>query len=287
MVSGMKGGDMGESGHRVNQESLDAAAQLMELKMKGVVGGDTGGSRKEEVGGVYYPRDLESRGRRGSRMLENAARGVVSMNDNGQRRALMERNAHNDIGNGDNNMERGRVTSMEGRGRHEKDASVNDLHISLEDEIDRIKQSAGLTELSEYQKQAILSQTLMMGSPKGQHQLNSFFNNTQQQHAMMSHSGHNNMATSPGASSLTMTGLVRTNSRVSLIDFTAEDIMRHLLSRDDIKSCDFCCMVFKDPAMYYLHKSMHDKMDVRCCNLCGKLAKDKYDFNAHYLNKHA
>ena len=85
---------------------------------------------------------------------------------------------------------------------------------------------------------------------------------------------------------LTMTGLVRTNSRVSLVDFTAPDIMQHLMSRDDIKSCDYCCIVFSDPAMYYLHRCMHDKMDVRRCNMCGKLASDKYDFMAHFLSQH-
>ncbi|KAK3772755.1 hypothetical protein RRG08_049245 [Elysia crispata] len=88
------------------------------------------------------------------------------------------------------------------------------------------------------------------------------------------------------AGSLTMTGLVRTNSRVSLVDFTAPDIMQHLMSRDDIKSCDYCCIVFSDPAMYYLHRCMHDKMDVRRCNMCGKMAADKYDFMAHFLSQH-
>ncbi|KAH9507400.1 hypothetical protein Btru_057997 [Bulinus truncatus] len=87
-------------------------------------------------------------------------------------------------------------------------------------------------------------------------------------------------------SGLGMSGLVRTNSRISLVDFTAEDILQHLMTRDDVKSCSFCCIIFHDPAMYYLHRSMHDKMDVRCCNLCGKLLADKYDFTAHYLNQH-
>ncbi|GFN76127.1 Zinc finger protein 316 [Plakobranchus ocellatus] len=89
-----------------------------------------------------------------------------------------------------------------------------------------------------------------------------------------------------GDSGLTMTGLVRTNSRVSLVDFTAPDIMQHLMSRDDVKSCDYCCIVFNDPAMYYLHRCMHDKMDVRRCNMCGKMAADKYDFMAHFLSQH-
>ncbi|KAK0060357.1 zinc finger E-box-binding homeobox 1 [Biomphalaria pfeifferi] len=81
-------------------------------------------------------------------------------------------------------------------------------------------------------------------------------------------------------------GLARTNSRISLVDFTADDILQHLMTRDDVRSCSFCCIVFHDPAMYYLHRSMHDKMDVRCCNLCGKLLVDKYDFTAHFLNQH-
>ena len=86
--------------------------------------------------------------------------------------------------------------------------------------------------------------------------------------------------------SASSSNLARTNSRISLIDFTAEDILQHLMSRDDVKSCDFCCIIFHDPAMYYLHRSMHDKMDVRCCNLCGKLLNDKYDFIAHFLSQH-
>ena len=86
--------------------------------------------------------------------------------------------------------------------------------------------------------------------------------------------------------SLPLSSLIRTNSRVSLVDFTAEDLLRHLLSRDDVFRCDFCCVVFRDAAMYHLHRSMHDKRDVRCCGLCGKLLADKYDFTAHFLSQH-
>ena len=83
-----------------------------------------------------------------------------------------------------------------------------------------------------------------------------------------------------------LSSLIRTNNRVSLVDFTAEDLLRHLMSRDDVYRCDFCCVIFHDAAMYHLHRSMHDKMDIRCCNLCGKLLMDKYDFTAHFLSQH-
>ncbi|KAK7099485.1 hypothetical protein V1264_003618 [Littorina saxatilis] len=83
-----------------------------------------------------------------------------------------------------------------------------------------------------------------------------------------------------------LSSLIRTNTRVSLVDFTAEDLLRHLMSRDDAYRCDFCCVIFQDAAMYHLHRSMHDKMDIRCCNLCGKLLTDKYDFTAHFLSEH-
>lgn len=79
---------------------------------------------------------------------------------------------------------------------------------------------------------------------------------------------------------------IGTNSRICLVNFTSDDLITHLMSRDDVYRCDFCCIVFQDAAMYHLHRSMHEKMDVRCCNLCGKLAQDKYDFLAHFLSEH-
>nr|KAG5692138.1 hypothetical protein BaRGS_020686 [Batillaria attramentaria] len=89
----------------------------------------------------------------------------------------------------------------------------------------------------------------------------------------------------PGSGTI-LSSLIRTNTRVSLVDFTAEDLLRHLMSRDDVYRCDFCRVIFHDAALYHLHRSMHDKMDIRCCNLCGKLAVDKYDFTAHFLTQH-
>lgn len=79
---------------------------------------------------------------------------------------------------------------------------------------------------------------------------------------------------------------IGSNNRISLVNFTSNDLLTHMMSRDDVYKCDFCCMIFQDAAMYHLHKSMHDKMDVRCCNLCGKMAQDKYDFIAHFLSEH-
>nr|KAG5685679.1 hypothetical protein BaRGS_007897 [Batillaria attramentaria] len=92
-------------------------------------------------------------------------------------------------------------------------------------------------------------------------------------------------AATPGSGTI-LSSLIRTNTRVSLVDFTAEDLLRHLMSRDDVYRCDFCRVIFHDAALYHLHRSMHDKMDIRCCNLCGKLAVDKYDFTAHFLTQH-
>lgn len=44
--------------------------------------------------------------------------------------------------------------------------------------------------------------------------------------------------------------------------------------------------LLQDAAMYHIHRNMHDKHDVRCCNFCGKHLNDKYDFAAHFLNQH-
>lgn len=79
---------------------------------------------------------------------------------------------------------------------------------------------------------------------------------------------------------------IRANNRICLIDFTTEDLLTHLMSRDDVHRCDFCCIIFQDAAMYHLHKSMHEKMDIRSCNLCGKMLQHKYDFTAHFLSEH-
>ncbi|XP_046335753.1 zinc finger protein Eos-like [Haliotis rufescens] len=91
---------------------------------------------------------------------------------------------------------------------------------------------------------------------------------------------------SSGFNSSHVQSQIRTNNRISLVDFSSEDLIRHMMSRDDIFRCDFCCVIFQDAAMYHLHRSMHDKMDCRCCNICGKLLKDKYDFTAHFLSEH-
>ena len=78
----------------------------------------------------------------------------------------------------------------------------------------------------------------------------------------------------------------RANHRISLVNFTAEELLNHLMSRSDIHRCDFCRLIFQDAAMYHIHRNMHDKNDLRCCNFCGKMLQDKYDFIAHFLNEH-
>ncbi|CAG5129361.1 unnamed protein product [Candidula unifasciata] len=81
-------------------------------------------------------------------------------------------------------------------------------------------------------------------------------------------------------------GLVKIYNRISLINFTAEELITHLMKRDDVHKCQFCCLIFQDAAMYHIHRNMHDKADIRRCNMCGKLLQDKYDFTAHFLNMH-
>ena len=83
-----------------------------------------------------------------------------------------------------------------------------------------------------------------------------------------------------------MTPHGRSNHRISLVNFTAEELLNHLMSRSDIHRCDFCRLIFQDAAMYHIHRNMHDKNDLRCCNFCGKMLQDKYDFIAHFLNEH-
>lgn len=88
------------------------------------------------------------------------------------------------------------------------------------------------------------------------------------------------------SSSSLLSPAIGTNSRICLVNFTNDDLFTHMMSRDDVYKCEYCCIIFQDAAMYHLHRSMHDKMDIRCCNMCGKLASDKYDFIAHYLSEH-
>lgn len=78
----------------------------------------------------------------------------------------------------------------------------------------------------------------------------------------------------------------RNSHQISLANFTAEELINHLMSRQDVHRCDFCRLIFQDAAMYHIHRNMHDKNDLRCCNLCGKMMQDKYDFTAHFLNEH-
>ena len=89
---------------------------------------------------------------------------------------------------------------------------------------------------------------------------------------------------SSDANAMAMAG--RTNHRISLVNFTAEELLTHMMSRGDVHRCDFCRLIFQDAAMYHIHRNMHDKHDLRCCNLCGKMLQDRYDFTAHLLNEH-
>ncbi|XP_059155482.1 zinc finger protein Xfin-like [Physella acuta] len=230
-----------------NQESLDAAAQLMELKLKGITALDV---KNEPVDSIE----------------EDLVKGVID-----------------DVSGTD------KVKEVEVGRKRRKPEFVRRLG-SLDDENEDVNNSSeadmqddervtnnkdylnmlpdNISELHELQNPSFL-----LGSSKTI-SINNNIINSRTQHSTTKNPG------------LTMSGLVRTNNRISLVDFTAEDILHHLMTRDDVKSCDFCCIVFHDPAMYYLHRSMHDKMDVRCCNLCGKLLVDKYDFTAHFLSQH-
>ncbi|KAL8614371.1 hypothetical protein ACOMHN_007709 [Nucella lapillus] len=78
----------------------------------------------------------------------------------------------------------------------------------------------------------------------------------------------------------------RANHRISLVNFTPEELLTHLMTRGDIHRCDYCHLIFQDAAMYHIHRNMHDKNDLRCCNFCGKMLLDRYDFTAHFLNEH-
>ncbi|GFR71861.1 zinc finger protein [Elysia marginata] len=80
--------------------------------------------------------------------------------------------------------------------------------------------------------------------------------------------------------------LVKVNNRVSLVNFTAEELLTHMMKRDDVHKCEFCCLIFQDAAMYHIHRNMHDRSDLRRCNMCGKMLADKYDFTAHFLSMH-
>jgi len=79
-----------------------------------------------------------------------------------------------------------------------------------------------------------------------------------------------------------------TNSRppISLVNFTAEELISHLMKREDVHKCTICGVIFQDAAMYHLHRNTHDKYNPLACNICGQEMKDKYDFYAHLLNMH-
>lgn len=255
-----------------NQESLDAAAQLMELKMKGGL--------LTEI--KAEPQDTVPEG-----IMNSVIREANGINHSGESDGVRKRRkpefvrrlggkdveSSNPIDESVEDSEIGHDQIVNEKG-HTDYANTNIIDFSTE-ELDKFTSS--LTELNDFQKQ-LLNHSLMIGTSKN-HQLSNFINNVTSNNRLHSTSTMMN-------SGLTMSGLVRTNNRISLVDFTADDILKHLMTRDDVKSCDFCCIVFHDPAMYYLHRSMHDKMDVRCCNLCGKLLTDKYDFTAHFLSQH-
>ncbi|XP_005109431.1 ikaros family zinc finger protein [Aplysia californica] len=95
-----------------------------------------------------------------------------------------------------------------------------------------------------------------------------------------------NLTFSGHTGTISSSGLVKVNNRVSLVNFTAEELVSHLMKRDDVHKCQFCCLIFQDAAMYHIHRNMHDKGDIRRCNMCGKLLQDKYDFTAHFLSMH-
>ena len=81
-------------------------------------------------------------------------------------------------------------------------------------------------------------------------------------------------------------GVGKVNTRISLVNFTADELISHLMKRDDVHKCPFCCLIFQDAAMYHIHRNMHEKEDIRVCNMCGKFLQDKYDFTAHFLSMH-
>lgn len=251
-----------------NQESLDAAAQLMELKMKGRLISEVKSEPLDVdendvsavINGAQAPGESDVvRKRRKPEFV----RRLGSKDSDGD--------AVSEASNEDTDIENDEASGNKGTTDY---TSTNNILGFSSEELDKFTSS--LTELTESQRQS-LSHSLLLGSSKNH--LNNFINN-------ITNNSHMHSTTAMMGSSLTMSGLVRTNNRISLVDFTAEDILKHLMTRDDVKSCDFCCIVFHDPAMYYLHRSMHDKMDVRCCNLCGKLLTDKYDFTAHFLSQH-
>lgn len=100
------------------------------------------------------------------------------------------------------------------------------------------------------------------------------------------HSHINIIQNSSPSNVISQAGLVKVNNRISLVNFTAEELVLHLMKRDDVNKCNFCCLIFQDAAMYHIHRNMHDKTDIHKCNMCGKMLQDKYDFTAHFLSMH-
>ena len=50
--------------------------------------------------------------------------------------------------------------------------------------------------------------------------------------------------------------------------------------------CSHCNIMFFDPAIYFMHKGLHDVTNPWRCNLCGAMMHDVYSFTSHFINGH-
>jgi len=68
-----------------------------------------------------------------------------------------------------------------------------------------------------------------------------------------------------------------------LTNFSDEQILTNLSQRQAVFVCT-CGAVFRDRALFYMHRSCHATGDCRKCSFCGYVAPNWFDFQAHFFN---
>jgi len=68
-----------------------------------------------------------------------------------------------------------------------------------------------------------------------------------------------------------------------LDNFSDEQILTNLSQRQMAFVCT-CGAVFRDRALFYMHRSCHATGDSQKCSFCGYVAPNWFDFQAHFFD---
>jgi len=68
-----------------------------------------------------------------------------------------------------------------------------------------------------------------------------------------------------------------------LTNFSDEQILTNLSQRQAVYVCT-CGAVFRDRALFYMHRSCHATGDSQKCSFCGYVAPNWFDFQAHFFD---